>query len=402
MTKHPKYQTKKGGASIYVTIFVALIISVVTLSFARLAISELSKSSDTDLNQSAYDSALAGVEDAKIAISACLKEGHTLAECKIASTNLDDCNYFLHNGTKYINRTETQGAVFIEESSNQSGKNTSQAYTCVTINNILADYLGELNSEYRIRMIPLKTQNPEDLKNLSSVVLSWYDNTNGARQSKCSGDNCYFGAKGSSDAPIPPTIIASILQAGENFNRDQLINTATNKYGSVVLYPNGTRNDKPQVIGAGEFKSVVDGGTANKPISVSCYATDAFACSAELQIPTLSGTQRYNNSTYLLVATPYDNLSTAFKVEMKVGDNTVNFYEAQVAIDSTGRANDVYRRVEARVDTIDTYFPYPVYGLETISAASSNGTINKNFWTTRNCWLAQDGSTQSCDNSSGY
>ena len=49
MSKKQQYQTKKGAASIYVTIFVALILSVVTLSFARLAISELSKTGDDDL-----------------------------------------------------------------------------------------------------------------------------------------------------------------------------------------------------------------------------------------------------------------------------------------------------------------------------------------------------------------
>lgn len=416
MIKHFKQQTKKGGASIYVTIFVALIISVVTISFARLAISELSKSGVTDLNQSAYDSALAGVEDAKIAVSNCLKRGNTIAECGIASpSNPDDCNQFLkardQNSQPYVNRQPSNdGAVLIEEktngSANNSGETTAQAYTCVVLNNNLPNYLGELNADYRIRMIPLKTQTPEGLNSLSSVVLSWYDNTQTPKADNnkkyCNGNQCYFDEN--ANAPIPPVIAVSIIQAGEGFTRDNLSNTATGKYGTMALYPNGEQTDSRVFIGADKFVSVVDKGNnsingANQAIPVKCKTTDTYACSVEIGIP--SGVQRYNNTSYLLVATPYDSLSTIFSVEMKDSSkNTINFYDAQVAVDATGRANDVYRRVESRIDMVDIYFPYPLYGLETLATETNNGNLDKSFWVTSNCWKAQNSTLENCLNSS--
>ncbi len=392
MVKQPKYQTKKGGASIYVTIFVALIISVVTLSFARLAVSELSKAGDTDLNQSAYDSALAGIEDAKIAISGCIKEGKTLNECKMISANDDDCNLFLKQ-TKYIQRTETNGAVFIEEKNNKTGSKTTQAYTCVTMKNDLPDYLGQLNPDYRVRVIPLKTK--ADLKYIDNIVLSWYENSD----AKCPSGNCDGSFGNKENAPVPPVLSFSIIQAGENFNREDLNNTNYRRFGSTVLYPNGNigTNVAMDTIPEGDLKSAVEKGGTNAPRKINCHSTDAYACSVRIKLP--ADVSRYNNTTFVVIAMPYDNTSTSFKVAMNDGNaSVIDFHDAQIAVDSTGRANDIYRRVEARVDTIDTYYPYPVFGFESGTANGSEGSISKDFWLTRNCWMAKDGGLEECGN----
>ena len=61
-------KTKRGGASMFVVMFTMIILSIITLGFTRLIISEATKTTNTDLSQSAYDSALAGVEDANITL----------------------------------------------------------------------------------------------------------------------------------------------------------------------------------------------------------------------------------------------------------------------------------------------------------------------------------------------
>ena len=69
MKHNPYSSTKKGAASLYVVIFATILFGVITLSFIRIILSESNQSSNDDLSQSAYDSALAGVEDAKIAVN---------------------------------------------------------------------------------------------------------------------------------------------------------------------------------------------------------------------------------------------------------------------------------------------------------------------------------------------
>ena len=80
MKKQLIIKTRKGAASIYVVVFVTLILGILTISFVRIMLSEAVQTTNYDLSQSAYDSALAGVEDAKVALlkyHECLSSGTT-------------------------------------------------------------------------------------------------------------------------------------------------------------------------------------------------------------------------------------------------------------------------------------------------------------------------------------
>jgi len=52
------------------------------------------------------------------------------------------------------------------------------------------------------------------------------------------------------------------------------------------------------------------------------------------------------------------------------------FDGVQPSIDSTGRANDLFRRVETRVDLVDTNFPFPE------AAVDLTGNLCKDFLVT--------------------
>ena len=69
---------KEGAASFYIVAISTLILVIVAASFAAVIISEVTRTSNDDLAQSAYDAALAGVEDAKLAFysyQSCLENG---------------------------------------------------------------------------------------------------------------------------------------------------------------------------------------------------------------------------------------------------------------------------------------------------------------------------------------
>ena len=54
----------------------------------------------------------------------------------------------------------------------------------------------------------------------------------------------------------------------------------------------------------------------------------------------------------------------------------------QVSIDSTGRANDLFRRVDVRLEPSDASYPYPIYGIQALDTNNPNPLIEKNFFTT--------------------
>ena len=56
---------KKGGVSIFIVIMVSILVSIMSASFLRIMLRDQEQASKLDLSQSAYDSAQAGVEDAK-------------------------------------------------------------------------------------------------------------------------------------------------------------------------------------------------------------------------------------------------------------------------------------------------------------------------------------------------
>ena len=158
----------------------------------------------------------------------------------------------------------------------------------------------------------------------------------------------------------------------------------------------------------------------NVPQKVKCSESSdrEFGCYVTLEIPdpvrTGGSVNRGTDTFFLVLTLPYGQPATDFAVEMctdtdsprgdcKQGSEAAvaKFNGVQIAIDSTGRANDIYSRVEARVEFNDIYFPFPEFAM--LATGSNNSSIKKNFYVTKNCWKTktENGVTtsQECANS---
>ena len=65
-------KTRKGATSMIVIIFFTLLAGILVLSFVSIMVMNISESTNFNLSQSAYDSALAGIEDAKVMLLAAI------------------------------------------------------------------------------------------------------------------------------------------------------------------------------------------------------------------------------------------------------------------------------------------------------------------------------------------
>ena len=411
-----KVKNKKGVASFYIVAFSTLILVVTATSFATVILSEVTRTSNDDLSQSAYDSALAGVEDAKLAFAnyqRCKSSGVTLegnykpdtsgqVTCKdiIYWMEHPDCDTVGHILGR-IPKGETGKEVTVSDTVSAGGgdvsSNMNQAYSCATITTNLSDYKSTLTQDNPVKVIKAEFKDPSATNAVEMVRLKWYFNRSGERTPKFTNvlsNRVAFQpiGFGTTEASAPPTIMLQMVQSGTSFSINDLISASqdsehTNR-ATVYLVPSGNLNSfvrrgnsSDYEIGTydeGEEKNIIsvkqvaktnDRSIKNRPFAVFCNpnGTDEFLCGVDIYLPRPNGGGNRLGDTFMFVLTlPYGEPDTEFSIDFYGSDKSKPFEinGTQVLIDSTGRANDLFRRVEVRMESADTTFPYPYYALQ--------------------------------------
>lgn len=377
---------QSGAVSLFVVLFATLLITVVTVSFLRLMIKDQSQATNADLSQSAYDSSLAGVEDAKRALlnfqEQCKTQGAAACNLLAAQINAAACNDALRiDGVV----ADPDGEISIQQTSNGTrDAKLDQAYTCVKIALDTDDYLGTL-SAYQSRIIPLSTGGAA----FDSATIEWYsvDDISTSQTTKAVNLEAVSTAQSLYQTTAwpsgrPPVMRAQLIQTGgtgftlEQFNNNVDSNgTIKSNANTLFLYPTSLVTASSR-----SFTTYDPRQTAKKaedaPLPVQCTATlvgGGYACKVRLEIPApTEGTER---TTYLRVTPFYQ--STHFRVTLSSGTGGVAFRGVQPEIDSTGRANDLFRRVKTRVELSDANYPYPDAAIDT------TGNLCKDFSVTK-------------------
>ncbi len=434
-----KQKTRKGGVSLYIVVFMALMFGVITLGFIRIVLNDAKETSNTDLYNSAYDSALAGVEDAKIALIKyhdCVSQGAVANSAAAEGT----CPYIVAAMEDGINNQscdvvrdvlgrdqDNQDAVIIQEtqSSNQgNADDLEQAYTCVKITERTADYLTTLSASDSTRIVPLHSS---DLQDIDAIEFSWYSSQNGTDYNFMNGN---MQSNNTEKAYTPPVVAFELFQTDTANNGEKcpltyglktnvvnlspcfsvaelsVMGQESNAFGTdhamLVFYPRSNSSSNRTVVDA---NSVLDHSdkSDNDTIDANCNNSGNFACTAVIKFPsTFRHTTRATATSFVKVTLPYNrpatDISLTFCKTLDGNNNctaTTELSGVQAAVDSTGRANDLYRRVETRIELVDLYYPYPEYAVH----LEGNGDLNKNFWVTRNCKTGDNGSIHGCANS---
>tara|TARA_Y100001949_G_scaffold173846_1_gene180170 strand:+ start:1343 stop:2548 length:1206 start_codon:yes stop_codon:yes gene_type:complete len=374
---------QSGAVSLFVVVFAILLMSVVTISFLRIMTNDQQQAANNDLSQSAYDSALGGVEDAKRALVKYKQTCEdTPGDCSSWTSNIASttCNTgIVYSGV--VGSGVGSSEVKIQQSSGDQA--LDQAYTCVTMQLDTDDYVLDL-SPSASGLIPLITDAGDSF---TKVRVEWFSKDD---VSNDAGD-VEVGTVGATkplpqltatandwDADTPPIMRTQFMQipSGDVTLSDfDVTEGASSNTNTLFLYPstNGsstvtmTNRDIRQAKGSPSAQPA--DGAADTPYLTRCAQTvnsGSYACSMTITVPTPIGSA--DRGIAFLRLTSFYNQASVRVTMLDAANSIVQFHEVQPIVDSTGRANTVFRRVSARVNLYDTSFPYPEAAVDVTSS----------------------------------
>ncbi len=295
-----------GLVAITVTIFVILVLTLVVLAFSQIARREQRQALDRQLSTQAFYVAESGINDATnfIRTNALPLEKKKCSDAPALSPALDTDGIF------------RESCVLFDRAP------TSIEYSSVD------DYNGEF--------ISLKTATGTP----RTVTFEWHDSKGGSDFSKCATAGFLSYPKmGSNPGEYSDGCAASMLKVvfmpvnSGSINREELVDASYAMYLRPVAPPLASGNPTYQRH---------DSGADNQGFVVPAGCdTTSGKCKATINFPAFGGLFLRFSSIY--------NPSTLSITGKDVGGTAVRFTEAQASIDSTGKTNDVLKRMQVRV-----------------------------------------------------
>lgn len=380
---------KRGGVSMFLVVVTSMLVSLLVASFIRSVNRDIQSATNQDLSQSAYDSAQAGVEDAKRALvkyyQTCVNSSN--ANCSNIltqlTTNLQDqsCNVL----GQTLGVGSASGETLIQTTSGDA--DLSQAYTCLKMNITSPDFLGEVEGGSS-KLVRLNSAG-----SFNKVRVSWFIRKNSASDNLSLMSTTEAAANGmplltqngqwkNSGNSRPSVLRVQLVTENKDVNtREYNYNdpVAADKSGSkfLMLYPVKTGAGSVSSTSDIYFPGIRHNYSPNVVQYIQCkenFSTTTYACEANLSV---SGNAA--QGAFLRISSIY-NGKTDFKVQLLNNGTVVNFFGTQPVVDSTGRANDKFRRIEARFDTdgINSSYYIPEYAVATEGKVCKNMIIRDN------------------------
>jgi Tfp pilus assembly protein PilX len=327
MMKHKRISInncQQGFVSIMVTMVIMGILVLITVGFATLVRREQKQSLDRQLSTQAFYAAESGINDAVKAIN----DNPTALPTAINCTD-DTLTKPPYNYSKTLN-----GAANV-------------TYTCVLFNdkpNILEYSSVKEDNSF---IVPLKSGAP-----ISSITIGWKDGSDPTSPSTLAANSPshILPARGTTDPEYNVKdgigmVRATVMPVGPGGSIPDT-NTLINNAKTFFLYPNSAGSNSKNYSDNGAF---IDGkcSTPGTITGMQCEST----------INGLSGV----DTAYLRIRAMYNTVS----VKIAVNGGAASLSGAQIVVDSTGKAQDVLRRIQVRVPNSQSY-KYSGFALQSL------------------------------------
>lgn len=334
---------QQGFVAIIVAMFIMVFVTLLALGFAFLARQNREQNQNRALSTQAFYAAESGVNDAINYLSTYLKNNGTLpnekADCGPIGTSPSDIG----------------------------SSNTAVKYTCVLFNPAPKGLEYTIsNKESRVIRVQSKSGRP-----FTSIKISWQDGQNSKQfatndkhllpQEAYTGTNAapLNQDKGDNLAASTDILRATIIPAFGTIYRSALTTTSQ----TVFLYPKG-QSSAPS-LGAKDFlNSATDYNDANQGTFAdgSCNTNNQPRyCNVNITNLTRFG----GTSTFYIRLRGFYRPSTNVTISGITDDNAqAELMNEQAIVDSTGKADNVLRRIQVRVP-LSTVTKQPEFAIET-------------------------------------
>jgi hypothetical protein len=380
-----KERKDRGAVSLFVVIFAALLITTITITFVRLMVQNQQQAIANDLSKSALDSAFAGVEDAKRAIvtlrNRCTGNAAGSAECVNLARALNDSS--LCDSMQQAGIAGSPGDKEVLVKQNEGDELLLQAYTCVKVQMNTPDFIGSVTPNAS-RLIPLRSSGP-----FNQVTVEWFSQKDLQTS---------LGETNPSNAPVdlslddklqkladwpknrPPVLRVQLIQFGDSFNLSDFNSSSNGQADNQALFLIPSKVGRNNASFADDVRQSHISASLEQIRCDQTFSSSSnngqYACSATITLPDPIGGNSTNRRAYLRLSEIY-NSNTTFRITMANNAATPVFFNGvQPLIDSTGRANDLFRRVRSRVE-LDASAVVPVE-----AAVDITGSLCKTFLVT--------------------
>lgn len=367
MMKQKPWRAESGFVSILTVILFMIFISLIVVAFMTIVSDDNRQTTDNDLSQNALSAARSGIEEGKRILLYC-EQSPTPAACTDAVLNSTQCDAFTTADGQTI-----ANALSIPYKSNGEvsvGGNDAyqQFFTCLTITRDTASVEDKVTSasDYIVKLQTVNND-PFDTLNISwkSLSDSAYGFPTGGVGTWTSETNWKQGT-----SARPPVLRVQLIPYQEtDFDLtapDALDEIEKNSKTVFIapcmtpLAPGCTSNNAVSTMDIRQPAGVKRTGTA--PVTYApCSGTSSYTCTTKLSflIPSPPAKQP---TFYARISIIYGQNAMVSLAPSK-GGVPVRLWNVQPLIDVTGRTNDVFRRVRARVSH-DPGIALPRYAID--------------------------------------
>lgn len=322
-------KNQQGLVSILVTMMVMIVLALIVMSFAKIMRREEQQVLERQLSTQAFYAAEAGVNMAEEAVK---NQGYTgdKTNCQAdAAPPLDDA------------------AMQID------GPGGSAKVTCLLIDNTPKE-LEYKNIDLNSRVIPIKSEGGA----FKTIQISWSDSND---RSASLNSSCNYPT-------LPPApnwtcsvgiLRVDLVKTSGGLSRAGLLNGTF----TAFLYPTSGGSD------AMAFSDAAGPANQGAKVATKCSG-DPLVCTMSINVASEAA-----DSFHARIRTIYGN-STVTVSGIDVGDSNVGLKDAQILVDSTGRATDVLRRIQVRLAASRLgELTFPDYAIESQDAICKRYTV---------------------------